>query len=341
MEDGGGSAAEEWGLLMEISNVNYTDKLNSIFFGYFEDRYQTFLKSNNDFVHYTSLANLHNILQKKQIWLRNVSCMNDFMEVHQGIKLFREAFTRNDRVLLKRLLGVLQEINETDWEACINNILYVNSGYFLFHTYIVCLSEHDTSVDISEDDGSLAMWRAYGRSSGGAIVFDKHKLAAFDISPLCFSPVAYFRKKETYSELEKYISSFIDNIEREKEFLKTCPAWMVKNCLEQAIIYAIVSIKHSGFAEEKKWRLIYIEPDAFSPKLMTCCKENVGDTPQRVYKLNIEEVLKNAVSRVLIGATQYGFAARDVVVDDLRQILNIDRTEVEKLVHNTRIPLRP
>ncbi|WP_396642869.1 hypothetical protein [Methylomonas sp. 2B] len=44
------------------------------------------------FAHYTSADAAMNIIKNREIWLRNVQCMNDYMEVRHGIECLAKAY---------------------------------------------------------------------------------------------------------------------------------------------------------------------------------------------------------------------------------------------------------
>lgn len=64
------------------------EKLNKIFHCDYHKRMEELKKSTNKLVHYTSASAGLKILQNKEIWMRRVSCMNDFSEVQHGKDLF-------------------------------------------------------------------------------------------------------------------------------------------------------------------------------------------------------------------------------------------------------------
>lgn len=49
-------------------------------------------KEDRLFVHYTSAENGINIIKNKEIWLRNVRCMNDFSEVEHGMSVLQSYY---------------------------------------------------------------------------------------------------------------------------------------------------------------------------------------------------------------------------------------------------------
>lgn len=77
-------------------NQDSKQLLSKIFMPYSEERREEMKKRKGLFVHYTSAENAMKIIQSKKLWLRNVKCMNDYMEVFHGYELMKEYFRNSD-----------------------------------------------------------------------------------------------------------------------------------------------------------------------------------------------------------------------------------------------------
>jgi hypothetical protein len=83
------------------------------------------------------------------------------------------------------------------------------TGHRKFDTYLACFSEHKESEDTF---GRLSMWRAYGGTTGVALVMKNEPFQSTTISDVLKiygSPVAYFDE----SRHMKAFSEVVDNIE--------------------------------------------------------------------------------------------------------------------------------
>src|SRR5688572_29737612 len=58
------------------------------------------------FVHYTNAHAAVSILRNREVWMRNVTCMNDYSEVHHGIECLKLAY--NSSPAGKRLKAGLE-----------------------------------------------------------------------------------------------------------------------------------------------------------------------------------------------------------------------------------------
>ena len=82
------------------------EKLNKIFYCDYHKRMEELKKSTNKLVHYTSASAGLKILQNKEIWMRRVSCMNDFSEVQHGKDLFIDLWKNTERDIIQKLTSL-------------------------------------------------------------------------------------------------------------------------------------------------------------------------------------------------------------------------------------------
>jgi len=286
---------------------NQTDSreiLSKIFTPYSDEHRKVMKKRKGLFVHYTSAENAMKIIRSKELWLRNAKCMNDYMEVFQGFELMSKYFRNpeNKGSWMKALEPCGKEsvqkaiaLFDQWWEN-------INSN-----TFISSISEYD---DKEDDHGRLSMWRAYGQKSAAAIVFN----APFESDSktglnLLLVPAAYFRQEDLNEEFTRVIKNINDNIgflvsQGEETIIKIVFAMLVVNA---------VSLKHAGFKEEREWRIIYL-PYLNPSELIYRDIESIDGVPQIVYKLSLENKLKENVAgigipqifnKIIIGPTQY------------------------------------
>jgi hypothetical protein len=289
--------------------------------------------------HYTSLTTLENILKFDEVWLSNPLLMNDHEEVRFGVM-------RGTRLALT---------SETIADACgsssrADKFREIFSGYLklfeddhAFDTYVFCLSEHDPS----DYDGRLSMWRGYGgNGSGVAIVMDTAKLHPSNDSPLIIARVHYATAEERATWIENLISKFSDilrssEIPDDKLFLAAYALF------ERIKIFALFS-KHSGFNEEREWRIVYV-PERDTGKRMTSMLQYFiganGAEPK--LKLKIDQIadlgkkgvpLEALIERIILGPSTSSPLAHRAVE---RMLERLNKNPLKNLVYTSGIPFRP
>lgn len=115
--------------------------------------------------------------------------------------------------------------------------------------------------------------------------------------------------------------------------------------LRMAVIFAIVSIKHPGFREEKEWRLICFDSDKTKKNVFLDTKIVViNGVPQKIYTLNIKKILPELLAHAIIGPTQYGIVAYTALRDDILNLYGGQNYIAEDLIKNklkcSMIPIR-
>lgn len=289
-----------------------------------------------NFIYYTNLETLHSILKNKEIWMRNVSCMNDYSEIRQGINLILRLLVRNDSDYLKKLLDVLNKITkEVIWKDFLEEILYKSSDFLLNNTYITCFSEHNKDDDIL---GKLSMWRAYGRGNGGAIVMDKDIILKPPVvyKKLILSPVAYSTDKKFEEMFLRILGVLNEHI---KEFQQMNPREF-ENIMRTIFVASIMSLKHPGFKEECEWRLIYQDSGAAMDESIKSDVQCINGIPQKIFKINMSLIANKLIDHIIIGPTEYGYPALQVLEDDLKVIFKESYCEKRRIVFSG-IPIRP
>lgn len=248
-------------------------RLAQIFMPQYLQRAKVIQNNHKKLVHYTSASSALSILKNKEIWMRNTTCMNDFSEVRYGVELFQKF--RDDREKYKNVMEAFGKHKDV-FENAMDKILKDYQLTWTNMTYICCFSEHD-----EEDDryGRLSMWRGYGTDSSVALVMKPDSF--INENPyyqIYTSPVEYLNE----SQFNNALLSLSMNIQKEKKFLESLKEEVVLDWIIRMIKFAVTSIKHPGFKEEKEWRVI---ADYETCKGLKQDIEIVNGMPQMVMKL--------------------------------------------------------
>ncbi len=164
------------------------------------------------FVHYTNAEAAMNILQGKEIWLRKPSLMNDFSEVILGIRYVKDFLNSIAGESFKKALNSIFDQSITD---DIEKRFEENIPTLKYDTYLTCVSEHKKAEDTL---GRLSMWRAYGGSSGIAIVMNsKAFFQPSNTLKAYITPVAY----SGWEGFENKFKMITKNIDDDRIFLKS------------------------------------------------------------------------------------------------------------------------
>jgi len=216
------------------------------------------LDSENDFsikkpflAHYSSIANIENIISSKEIWLSNPLLMNDIEELRYGLVEAKDRFYNNNAIK----------------KTCKNNDEYqklleiFNQNFDAFEsnnaidTYVFCLSNYNEEKN---KDGLLSMWRGYGADgSGAAIIFDTSKIDANESSPFVFRKVDYLTREERIVKIDQKFDEFSDILKNNAFSDKELHEGVFY--LFDRILLLSLFTKHRGFAEEQEWRIVYIK----------------------------------------------------------------------------------
>lgn len=275
------------------------------------------MERSQHFVHYTSSAVALSILQKREIWLRKTSCMNDYQEVAHGLDCIGKAWQSTAGKDLQSFLdalfpGIVEDIIKqfSAWE----NDMQLN-------TYITCVSEHYAKEDKL---GRLSMWRAYGGSSGVALVINGSPFFRTENTiNVVSTPVAYLDGDAFQLEFE----SVVQSIKEALYFVQEMPREDVLANVFNLLYMAALATKHPGFEEEQEWRVIHA-PNMYASGFLTKSIEVVNGQPQTVYKLpfrNNDEFgvdwvdLGQILERVVIGPCENGHAIQQAFWDVLEE----------------------
>jgi hypothetical protein len=201
--------------------------------------------------HYTSMEVIEKILKTGELWFSNPLFMNDLEEMRFGMNQGRTTFMANDAIAKlcasqPRLDRMQQAFDRYQGEFDIDHALDV---------YIFCLSEHRAN----NTDGLLSMWRGYGeQGNGAALVFNTDFVTMKSDSPLIMAKVQYDTGQKRLEWLDQNITKYCRSLDGARipddslDIIAYHMFFLVK-------IFAL-TFKHSGFCEEREWRIIYM-PD--------------------------------------------------------------------------------
>lgn len=310
------------------------------------------LTNKKKFVHYTSAIVAREIIEKEQLWLRKTLFMNDYSEIIYG-KQYIDKLLNNPEITII-LNNILEPITNNN-----NNLDIIKETYHKIISniekkiYISCLSEH-----LPEENtiGRLSMWRAYGNSSGIALVINPKLLVCseplFNILPVIYS-------KENSKKLLKIILKNIENIIKNnlRDIQNLKDTQNLKDFSEN-ILYTfsyimyiyVITLKHQGFWEEREWRIIlsllFSDIETTIPKkFVERSIENIKGTPEVIYKLNLKNFSfinpngESLLEKIIIGPT----ANSEILVESFSEVLRnkgFDDKQVENMITVSNIPLR-
>lgn len=289
--------------------------------------------------HYTSIANLDNIVRGKELWLSNPLVMNDLQEVRFGISQSTALFLQHQGIR----------------EACGNDerygVLISAYGQYVsnfeqehsFDLYVACFSEH-TAEDF---DGRLAMWRGYGANGGGAsLVFDSNKLPVQSDSALILTRVAYGSDNDRLKWISKKLDEFALLLSKAQPELNDL--YLAAYALFDRFVLFSVCSKHIAFDEEREWRLVYMKhrrSDAAFENMLSYAVGPTGVQPKLKYAIERSPSngkpqlsLSSVIDRIILGPTSNGAIAKKSV----QRMLDMNQLgALREHVFVSSIPYRP
>ena len=286
--------------------------LANIFYPHMMTKMCAAKENNTRLVHYTSASAAMEIIKTKRFWMRKTSCMNDFMEVEQGLHCLDVAYSGEAGELLKEtlndiFLGVVNQIEEffRGWVRELRT-----------NAYIACFSEHSETEDMH---GRLSMWRAYSESTGVALVLNNAPFfSQSNALKIYTSPVAYLDAEAFQTEFAKTVQGINNNA----DFLRRIGRDELVFHVFNAFKFAALCTKHPGFLEENEWRVIYT-PSLEESERLEKDIEVLRGTPQPVYKIPLKNIpeeglvgveIPEILDRVLIGPTEYPVAILEAFI---------------------------
>lgn len=320
-----------------LTDEEITEKVRSIFFPDYPIAMRRVADNGLRFVYYTDAETASNILINKEIWMRNSSTMNDYMEIEHGFECLNQAYKQVDlkdkfTKLTDGCFGGLVKETEDKFNAWLPTIRT--------DTYITSVSEHLPEED---DHGRLSMWRAYGGRAGIAIVINGDVLVSESNVLGAFSfPISYKNAEDVRAQF----SQVVHNIEQSLDFLLGVGRQRVANVLFELLHLMVLGTKHPGFHEEREWR-VFNSPKIYGDGLLKSAVAVVRGIPQNIKKipLNLDYPdeglvglsLPKLISRIIIGPTEYPVVMRKAFVTLLGDA-GVEHPEDK--VYVSQIPLR-
>ncbi len=260
--------------------------------------------------------------------------MNDFMEVQHGLNCVSGAYNNAEGKFKKVLESVFEGVS-AEIEKLFNGWM----PHFKTDTYLSCFSEHD---DAEDTFGRLSMWRAYGGTTGVALVFNSAPfLLPSDALKAYASPVAYLVDKAFEEEFAKVAEA----IEANSDFLRSQGRELFVSAVFNMLRFGCLCTKHPGFEEEREWRVLYGPTLAGSAHVIEDIKI-INGTPQPIFKIPLKDIpdegltgveIPALLDRIIIGPTKYPLAIWKAFVSLLGEA---GVNEPQKKVRVSDIPLR-
>jgi hypothetical protein len=197
---------------MDDKTLELGKKLRSIVMADVTARRDEAIDKQSRFVHYTSAENAMKIIRGREVWLRDVRCMNDYSEIHLGYSRLRQYFAKDEN-----RQAFISAVNACDNGAFAEVEKLFNNWWqhLPLSTYIFCVSEH---LDAEDTHGRLSMWRAYGRGTCGVALVLRLPLGISTTEPwILFSPVQYPKP----GVFDDYMTRQVSNINANRAFLKS------------------------------------------------------------------------------------------------------------------------
>lgn len=322
--------------------------IESTTFSDINNKINKLLNSNKKLIHYTSATVAREIIEKEQLWLRKTIFMNDYSEITYGKQCLENLL--NEPKILNKLKNLLKKF---PIQKNSNNLDKLKSIYYDFvndiekRTYISCLSEHLPGEDTI---GRLSMWRAYGNSSGVALVINPKFLEEETIilgNLFITVPVIY--SEEDFKKIFIKILSNIENNINCIQKLNIDTAQIYNNIALIMYIY-VISLKHKGFWEEREWRIILShlfdkQLSLIPPQILERTIENIKGNPEVIYKINLKNFSfinptgESLLEKIIIGPT----ANSEILIESFSEILRnkgFDDKQIKNMITVSNIPLR-
>jgi Protein of unknown function (DUF2971) len=280
--------------------------------------------------HYTSMEVIEKILRTGKLWFSNPLFMNDLEEMRFGMNEGRTKFMTNAAIASlcasqPRFDGMQQAFDRYQGQFDIDHALDV---------YVFCLSEHD----VDNTDGLLSMWRGYGgQGNGAALVFNTDFITVKSDLPLIVTKVKW---------LDRKITEYCRSLDRAR--VSDDKLWIIACYMFTLVKIFALTFKHSGFSEEREWRIIYTpdrDPGGILKDRLSYAIGRQGVEPKLKFKIEPLPTepretwtFSTIVEKIILGPSVASLLAQN----SFRRMLQaIGRPELcDKVVAST-IPLRP
>lgn len=198
----------------------------------------------SEVTHYTDLAGLQGIIEKKELWLSNAAFLNDREELNHGIKQAKK--------VLATILGRTEDAAAKGRRGLVEGIAKDLDGFLPPEAYITCFCE---------EQDLLSQWRGYGARQGVSITFETEALVElFEPKGAQLHRVQYgtsAARKHLQSEITSAFPDLIDDFDYLMGDLSDAE---IRAKFKDLMTTLVPRFKHLGFSEENEWRLIVIDP---------------------------------------------------------------------------------
>src|SRR6185437_9614412 len=217
--------------------------------------------------HYTSIQVLEKILRDEEFWFSNPLFMNDLQEMrfglNEGARLFGNAS------ILEDAAGTKERALKLDQHFQYYFTKFDNEA--AFDTYIFCVSEHPRD----DGDGLLSMWRGYGsHGNGAALIFNPANVSIIPNSILTLATVSYAPTEKRLEELTALLQQW--STITKALALPNDKLYLAAHAALSIIKTYALTTKHSGFSEEKEWRIIYLAENDTQGLLKPYLSHHIG-----------------------------------------------------------------
>jgi hypothetical protein len=312
------------------------DALANVLFGYAASRMAGVASNNLKLAHYTTAENALNIIRGETMWLRNAAVMNDHSEIEHGRAILAAAM---DRAPLGGRLLKLLDRSHLGLANRIVSHLKNHRRQMRERVFMISLCE----IAASDRLGRLSMWRAYGgKVSGAALVFNSDVFEEAQLPLMSFgSPVLYGE----IAEFDEQLGIVVDRLDASPHLVTNVSTNTAFIAASSALDFAVLSVKHVGFEEEREWRVLHRPFDYPSDHVQDEIV-SIGGTPQLIYKMPLtgrvgmnaqSMTLDRLLHRVIIGPSLHPETTRRALVEALRK--KGVRTPEARVI-TSEIPLR-
>jgi len=191
--------------------------------------------------HYTTMSGLEGITREGSLWASDVRYLNDYSELTYAANLIQD-----------ELNALITAIPDDDLREGIRTYPgWANPFEFGFNPFVVCFCE---------EGDLLSQWRGYGGQTGVSLGFDMRQIFS--------SPATHSRthlSKVVYDETSQrrsvravgnaWLSALVE-MRQEGAAADELVPYPAIWALHEALVTFHLRFKHSGFAEEREWRLI-------------------------------------------------------------------------------------
>jgi hypothetical protein len=311
------------------------DRATRIFFPDIKRKTEEVLSAGGRFVYYTSAETATRIIKNKQIWLRNTTIMNDYLEIEHGLECLKASYNAEPGKLFKNALDVCFPGLTDEVEHVFNGWLQTSRQ----DTFISCVSEH---VRDEDQHGRLSMWRAYGGQAGVALVINGAVMFSETNALNIFSsPVDYLNPEAFAARLELIAK----NMQSDVDYITSLGRETVKSLAFHLLLFAVVCTKHPGFLEEREWRNVAL-PKIYTTEQAALDIEVIRGTPQPVLKLDLQNnpekglvnlAIPDLLERIIIGPCEFPQVICNAF---LKLLADAGVSEPQKKIVVSGIPLR-